>query len=78
MTAIARVNRLPPSKVEVTGCGDCPLRAAVEGVEGDELSECGHPEISARAVQHDAEEPADFCPLLRAPLLLVALAKEGT
>lgn len=78
MIAHARPNRLPPSKTEITGCGDCPLRAAVEGVDGDELSECGHPDIPARAVQHDADEPAEFCPLLRAPLLVQLAPKEGT
>lgn len=61
-----RTNRLPPNKHEVTGCNNCPLRA---DLAEDETSKCQHPYDTLRDVTGIDGVP-DFCPLVRAPLLL--------
>lgn len=68
-------NRLPSHKHHVTGCADCPLRVDEvrdfdAEIEPETVSKCGHPEIRTRDVTGEEDIP-DFCPLIRAPLLLV-------
>lgn len=63
---MASANRLPPSKHEVSGCSSCPLRVVVD----EDTSKCGHPGDYERDVSGEEGVP-DFCPLIRAPLLLV-------
>jgi hypothetical protein len=68
---------LPPNKAEVEGCEECPLRGMVNE-DGDfetAAYECQHPEKSGRDVTGEEGVP-DFCPLLRAPLLLSVAARE--
>lgn len=71
-----RTNRLPPNKHEVTGCSSCPLahEVCVEFETQDTVWLCGHPEVKSRCVSNENEAAIetvpDFCPLVRAPLLL--------
>jgi hypothetical protein len=72
---------LPPIKIEVRGCAECPLRHAVEGIDGDEESKCVHPDVPSRAVAHDATEPpgvlpaAAVAPARRAPRRSVVIRR---
>lgn len=74
--------RLPPTKVRVESCPECPFRGNVfepselQLVELEETTnnKCQHPGGNERDVT-DEEGIPDFCPLIRAPLL-VQLAKE--
>lgn len=69
-------NRLPPSKHEVSGCSSCPLahEVVVEFESQDTVWLCGHPDVKDRCVSNENEAAIqivpDFCPLIRAPLLL--------
>lgn len=73
---MASANRLPANKHQVSGCSTCPLRNLVDEDdayllgEHESAYECGHPEVTGRDVTGEEGVP-DFCPLDRAPLLLV-------
>lgn len=71
-----QVNRIPPVKYEIAGCSSCPLahEVCVEFETQDTVWLCGHPEGKDRCVSNENEAAIetvpDFCPLVRAPLLL--------